>query len=62
MYFYITNSLGAYSFNHTTPQRFFDKEKPYLAKKKYQSWVKVGIAKDVGERFDNYKTRNSLCA
>lgn len=58
MYFYITNSLGAYSFNHTTPQRFFDKEKPYLAKKKYQSWVKVGIAKDVGERFDNYKTIN----
>ena len=26
MYFYITNSLGAYSFNTTSPQIFFDNQ------------------------------------
>ncbi len=58
MYFYITNSLGTYAFNSITPGMFFDKKKPYLAKKKYQSWVKVGIAKNIEERFENYKTIN----
>lgn len=62
MYFYVTHSLGAYSFNHTTPLRFFKKEKPYLAKKKYESWVKVGIAKNIVERFENYKTINPQIA
>ena len=41
MYFYITNSLGTYGFNTISPSMFFDKKKPYLAKKKYQYWVKV---------------------
>ena len=58
MYFYITNSLGTYGFNTISPSMFFDKKKPYLAKKKYQSWVKVGIAKNISERFENYKTIN----
>jgi hypothetical protein len=62
MYFYITNSLGAYSFNTTSQQIFFDKEKPYLAKKKYETWVKVGIAKNISERFENYKTINPKIA
>ena len=62
MYFYITHSLGAYSFNSTSPLRFFNKEKPYLAKRKYESWVKVGIAKNIEERFENYKTINPQIA
>jgi len=61
MYFYITNSLGTYGFNTISPSMFFDKKKPYLAKKKYQSWVKVGIAKNISERFEGFVCGMEIC-